>query len=204
MNAVFLGGSRRISRLNEAIRSKLDQILQRGFWIFVGDANGADRAIQQHLVDRGCDRVTVYCVTGGLRNNVGGWSVRPVDAPAGARGFALYSAKDVQMAQDASYGLMLWDGESRGTLANVRNLLAQGKPVSVYLGPSRRFVSLRSTADLQNLGAPSAQPGAQVDLDFATESRRAKGSSAEARRDSEAEVHSAESLGKVASPRDRR
>jgi len=167
MEAVFLGGSRRIARLNESIRSKLDELLDRGLWIFVGDANGADRALQQHLANRAYERVIVYAVTGMLRNNVGDWKVRSVDAPRGARGFDLYSVKDAQMAKDASYGLMLWDGKSRGTLENVRNLLAHGKPVAVHLGPARRFVSLRSTEDLHKLGISSpADFGAQRDFPF--------------------------------------
>lgn len=167
MEAVFLGGSRRITRLNESIRSKLDELLGRGLWMFVGDANGADRALQQHLADRGYERVVVYAVTGMLRNNVGHWTVRSVDAPKGARGFDLYSVKDAQMANDASYGLMLWDGKSRGTLANVRSLLAHGKPVAVHLDPARRLVSLRSPDDLQKLGVGSTVDlGGQHDLPF--------------------------------------
>ena len=167
MEAVFLGGSRRIARLNESIRWKLDELLDRGLWMFIGDANGADRALQQHLADRRYERVVVYAVTGMLRNNVGDWKVRSVDAPRGARGFDLYSAKDAQMAKDASYSLMLWDGKSRGTLENVRNLLAQGKPVAVHLGPARRFVSLRSPEDLHKLGiAPTAELGGQYEFPF--------------------------------------
>jgi hypothetical protein len=167
MKAVFLGGSRRIARLNQAIRSKLDDLVDRGLWMVIGDANGADRALQQHLADRRYERVVVYSVTGMLRNNVGHWEVRSVDAPRGARGFDLYSVKDAQMAKDASYGLMLWDGKSRGTLENVRNLLAQGKPVAVYLGPVRRFVSVRSPEDLHKLGIePGPYFGHQRDLPF--------------------------------------
>src|SRR3989304_4377205 len=102
MEAVFLGGSRRIARLNDSIRSKLDELLDRGLWMFVGDANGADRALQQHLANRGYERVVVYAVKDMLRNNVGNWEVRSVEAPPGARGFDLYSVKDLQMAADAS------------------------------------------------------------------------------------------------------
>ncbi len=157
MEAVFLGGSRRIARLNERVRSKLDELLDRGLWMFIGDANGADRALQQYLWDRGYKRVVVYAVTGMLRNNVGHWKVRSVDAPKGARGFDLYSAKDMQMAKDASYGFMLWDGKSRGTLANVRRLLVHGKPVAVHFGPARRLVSLKSPDDLYKLGIVSTE-----------------------------------------------
>lgn len=167
MEAVFLGGSRRIARLNESIRSKLDELLDRGLWMFIGDANGADRALQQHLANRGYERVVVYAVAGMLRNNVGHWKVRSVEAPSGARGFDLYSVKDREMAKDASYGFMLWDGKSRGTLENVHNLVAHGKPVAVHLGPARRFVSLRSTEDLHKLGIASARDsGRQRDFPF--------------------------------------
>jgi len=167
MEAVFLGGSRRITRLNERIRSKLDELLKRGLWIFIGDAYGADRAIQRHLADRGYQRVTVYAITGMLRNNLGNWKVRSVDAPKSARGFDLYSVKDTQMANDASCGFMLWDGKSRGTLVNVRALLAHGKPVAVHLGPARRFVSLKSSDDLRKLSTESAaDQDAQRDLPF--------------------------------------
>ncbi len=155
MEAVFLGGSRRVSHLNESIRSKLDELIARDLWMFVGDANGADRAIQQHLASRGYEKVVIYAVSGRLRNNIGHWNVQSIHPPRGARGFDLYAAKDIQMAKDACYGLMLWDGKSRGTLENVRNLLAQGKPVAVHFGPERRLVSLRSPADLLKLGVSS-------------------------------------------------
>lgn len=169
MEAVFLGGSRRIARLNASTRSKLDSLIDRGLWFFVGDANGADRALQQHLADRGYERVIVYAVAGSLRNNIGNWKVCLVDPPRGARGFELYSAKDKQMATDASYGLMLWDGKSRGTLENIHNLLAQRKPAAVYLGPERRFVSLRSREDLPKLGLSlKSEPRLQPDLPLPT------------------------------------
>lgn len=167
MEAVFLGGSRRIARLNDSIRSKLDGLIDRGLWFFVGDANGADRALQQRLADRGYERVIVYAIAGSLRNNVGHWKVYLVNPPKGAHGFELYSAKDKQMANDASYGLMLWDGKSRGTLENVRNLLAQRKPVAVYLRSARRFVSLKSREDLDKLGlSPMVESHPQQDLPF--------------------------------------
>lgn len=158
MSKVFLGGSRKIPRLDESMRKKLDELISRRFEILVGDANGADRAMQQHLADRHYNQVTVYAVTGALRNNVGDWRVRHVDAPATARGFDLYSRKDVAMTQEADAGLMLWDGKSRGTLANVQRLLDQGKPVALYVGPSRRFVSLRALPDLAKLGFGGAAP----------------------------------------------
>lgn len=151
MKAAFVGGSRRLSRLNDAIRQRLALIVQRRLWVYVGDANGADKALQQFFASHKYDRVVVYHVGHRHRNNVGHWQTRPVDPPAGARGFEYYAAKDIQMASDASYGLMLWDGVSRGTLANIRGLVTQGKPVAVYVSSQRRFQDVRREADLAEL-----------------------------------------------------
>lgn len=46
---------------------------------------------------------------------------------------------------------MLWDGESKGTLNSVINMIRQGKPVVVYLAPKRRFQNLRSPNDVTDL-----------------------------------------------------
>jgi hypothetical protein len=39
-----------------------------------------------------------------------------------SRGFDYYSVKDRAMADTAEYGLMLWDGQSKGTVNNLVNL----------------------------------------------------------------------------------
>ncbi len=72
MTTVFIGGSRAISRLNNIIREKLDGLINRQCLIFVGDANGADKAVQQHLLSRGYRHVLVYCMNH-CRNNIGDW-----------------------------------------------------------------------------------------------------------------------------------
>jgi hypothetical protein len=151
MSCVFLGGSRRVTRLNDAIRKRLQEIVRRDLDVVVGDANGADRALQSQLSEWGYPRVTVYHVGVKPRNNVGSWPVHRVETPKGATGFAFYSAKDRIMAERADCGLMLWDGVSRGTLANVESLTQHGKPVALYVSPRKRFENLRSEADMKRL-----------------------------------------------------
>lgn len=148
---VFLGGSRKISRLNDSIRKRLDEIVKRGMHILVGDANGADRAIQRQLADWEYADVIVFHVGKEPRNNEGGWPTNQVPTTPKARGFEFYAVKDRAMAAAADCGLMLWDGASRGTLANVETLVKESKPVAVYVGPERRFVSVTGAADLQRL-----------------------------------------------------
>ena len=150
MTTVFIGGSRAISRLNQLIREELDDLIRRGCTIFVGDANGADKAVQQHLADRGYQNVIVYCMDD-CRNNVGGWVARRVSLPGAKKDFAYYASKDLAMAQDARCGVMLWDGKSKGTLNNIQNLIAAGKKTLVYFRPTATIYKLSSEQDLHEL-----------------------------------------------------
>lgn len=52
------------------------------------------------------------------------------------------------MADDASCGVMLWDGESKGTLNNIQNLLAAGKKTLVYFSPEESFHKIETQDDL--------------------------------------------------------
>jgi hypothetical protein len=60
------------------------------------------------------------------------------------------------MAANATHGLMLWDGESRGTLTNIKNLVRDRKPVVVYLGPVKTFITIKTATDLDALLAQAA------------------------------------------------
>ncbi len=99
MTKVFIGGSRRISRLNSEGRQRLDRIIEKRFPVLIGDANGADKVVQTYLRDRGYDRVEVFCMDGVCRNNVGDWPTRIVSGSEGAKGFEYYSTKDEEMAR---------------------------------------------------------------------------------------------------------
>lgn len=112
MTKVFIAGSRRLSRLNADVKRRIDTMIDKDFTILVGDANGADKAVQRYLAEKGYRNVIVHCMANNCRNNVAYWPTREVLPPKGARGFAYYAAKDQAMVDDAAYGLMLWDGES--------------------------------------------------------------------------------------------
>ena len=145
---VFVAGSRKISRLPVAVKQRIDTIIDKGFQVLVGDANGADKAVQQYLADKAYQNVVVHCMEDGCRNNVGQWPSRHVPAARGARGFDYYSVKDLAMAEIAEFGLMLWDGKSKGTINNVVNLLCRSRPVIVYVVPTKSFETVRSMKDL--------------------------------------------------------
>jgi adenine-specific DNA-methyltransferase len=150
MTTIFIGGSRAVSRLSPEIIARLDDFIQRGCMVFVGDANGADKAVQQYLASKTYSNVTVFCMAF-PRNNVGGWQTRRISAPATRKGFDYYATKDIAMAREAQCGFMLWDGKSKGTLHNVLNLIEASKKVLVYFSPDKSFHKLAGPVDLQAL-----------------------------------------------------
>lgn len=150
MTKVFIGGSRRASRLNEHVHERLDNIMARGFPIIIGDANGADRAVQQYLHSKHYRNVEVFCSGENCRNNVGDWRTRHIPVAADKRGAQFYSAKDRIMAQEATVGLMMWDGKSIGTLLNLFRLLNLNKKAVVYAVREKSFREFRRPIEWKN------------------------------------------------------
>ncbi len=155
MKTVFVGGSRRVTRLDSAVTARLRRVTELGLRVIVGDANGADRAAQQALVALGYGNVSVFCTGEAPRNNLGRWPVHAIAAPTNARkDRSFYTAKDRAMTEEADFGLMIWDGESAGTLANVLRLLRRGKKVVVYVTAAQQAHELRSLDDWAAFAAP--------------------------------------------------
>ena len=123
---VFVSGSISIKTLPQVAIEKLDLIMSKNFQILVGDANGVDSLIQQYLFNKKYSNVTVYHVGNYTRNNIGQWSTVSVDSQK-LSGRAMYTQKDKQMALDSNFGLMIWDGKSKGTKANIEEMLALNK-----------------------------------------------------------------------------
>lgn len=151
MTRVFIAGSRQIMRLPAEVKVRVDTMIDKGFQILVGDANGADKAVQTYLAEKAYPHVLVHCMERHCRNNVGQWPTREVPATKGARGFDFYSAKDRVMAETADYGLMLWDGKSKGTINNIVNLSRAGKPVVVYIVPKKQFLTVKEFDGLKGV-----------------------------------------------------
>jgi len=148
---VFIAGARSVSALSEPVKIRLNNILSKNYTVIVGDASGVDSAVQKYFSDLSYQNVIVYASEGKARNNIGSWEVYKVDAPARARGFNFYAAKDKAMADDASYGFMIWNGESKGTLTNIINLLNLDKKSIVYLTTNNSFYNIDNMDDLQEL-----------------------------------------------------
>lgn len=151
MTTVFLSGSRSISRLAPELRQRLDNIVANGFGVVIGDANGADKAMQKYLASKQYDNVEVFFVGIVARNNCGNWPSRNVEVKGKPSGWEYYAQKDKRMAELADYGLVLWDGESSGSIHNVFELLRSEKKTVVFYNPRKSFVSVNNEDDAVTL-----------------------------------------------------
>lgn len=153
MTTVFIAGSISISRLHEKVADRINKIVSSDFNVVVGDADGADTSIQECLQRYRAGKVTVYCTGDSPRNNVGEWPVQRVVSKAKAGTRAYFTAKDLEMARDSDYGLMVWDCKSTGTLSNVIELLREKKKSVVFVNKSKDFVTVSDVSGLERLVA---------------------------------------------------
>jgi hypothetical protein len=151
MTTVFIAGSISISRLHEKVQDRINKIVSSNFNVVVGDADGADTAIQNCLRDYQANKVTVYCTGDTPRNNVANWPVHQVHSKARAGSRAFFTAKDLEMARSSDYGLMVWDCKSTGTLSNVIELLKESKKSLVFVNKNKDFVTVADKAGLDHL-----------------------------------------------------
>jgi hypothetical protein len=164
MTTVFLSGSITITRLNSVILARLQNIIDKQFAIVIGDANGADKALQKHLASSQYPHVMVFCAGNVCRNNLGNWSVKHIAVDANITGRAFYTQKDKAMAQVADYGFVLWDGKSPGSFNNVLEFLKRCKKALVYFAPDSAFYPVSSVDDARQL-LGKCDPAAVTEID---------------------------------------
>lgn len=150
---VFVGGSRKISKLSTEVLQRLDEIFAKKLPVVIGDAAGVDKSVQQYLNLKGYRDVEVFCCGTRCRNNVGNWPIRQVAVNSNRRDFDFYATKDLRMSEEASFGLMIWDGASAGTLMNVLRLIKRNKSAVIFEAPNHRFREVRNESEWKDFFA---------------------------------------------------
>ena len=153
MSTVFISGSIKIKSLDDKVKSRLDKVISSGVKVLIGDAGGVDKSVQQYLIKNNFPSVTVYCTGDSPRNNDGLWPVVNVEPPVKTKTRAYFTDKDLKMAYDSDFGLMVWDCKSTGTLSNVIELLKKKKKSVVYVSSKKAFLNISSVSDLEALVA---------------------------------------------------
>ncbi len=136
---IFIGGSISIESLDNRVTEALDNIMRQGWNIIVGDAHGVDCLIQIYCHSNNYKRVTIYASNGIVRNNIGDWEIKSIEIPHGIYGRAFYTQKDIAMTTDCDIAFMVWDGKSKGTLANIERAVMYGKRAYVYLTDEKKI-----------------------------------------------------------------
>ena len=65
MTTVFIAGSIKIKHLDRKFKERIDKIIASGFDVVVGDADGADTAIQTYLFEQGSSNTTAVVYRSG-------------------------------------------------------------------------------------------------------------------------------------------
>lgn len=148
---VFIAGSMNIKHLDPKVKERIDNIVAQEFEVVIGDADGADTSIQWHLFNLGKAKTTVFCSGQRPRNNVGDWPIQTVETKHAEGSRAFFTAKDLQMAEIADFGLMIWDTKSTGTLSNVIELLVRKKKSVVFVNKTKSFKNVGTIEQLEEL-----------------------------------------------------
>lgn len=151
MHKVFISGSMRIKNLDENVLNRINNIVDSNYQVIVGDADGVDSSIQRYLESKKTKSVIVYCSGKNPRNNFGRWLIEKIQTNVAPGTRAFFTAKDVKMAEDCDYGLMVWDTKSTGTLSNAIELLKRKKMSLVYINKAKEFLKIKEVSDLERL-----------------------------------------------------
>ncbi len=130
MTRVFISGSRSIRELSPETMESLDKIIALRMRVLIGDCYGADALVQQYLGKHDyVKNVVVHYV--GDRPRV--WDKRMLLTHCPPRADVRhFEAKDVVMAGEADYGLVLLDGQSQGSQNNTLRMKQRNVPFKVH------------------------------------------------------------------------
>lgn len=148
---IVLGGSRNLAYMPEEVMSRLETYMAKNAEFLVGDAPGIDSKFQEILNRNQYRNVTVLSSAGHVRNNLGNWVTRIIDSGLKSKSAARHTAKDRVMTSEAEIGVMIWDKESAGTLANVIDLVKSGKSCLMYIAGDNELIEIDNQTTLEEL-----------------------------------------------------
>lgn len=142
MKRVFISGSISIETLPQTVIDSIDKIQQQEFEILVGDAKGIDLLVQQKLKNENFFNVLVCSIYEKPRNILSSkFKICQVEYDTAITSERKRQTfKDSYMTRQSDYSLVVWDGKSKGSFANIIRSLEQNQPVKIYLNSESRFL----------------------------------------------------------------
>ena len=154
---VFIGGSRSIKELDGNVIQALFEELNSNVKILVGDADGVDTEIQKFCKENNYDNIIVFASNGKARNNIGNFTVQNVTVSKDTFSKTFFAQKDIAMVDQADYGIVIWDGKSKGSLNQLYRMVRQNKPCRVYLAESKSWKTIESENAIKGMGSKTRQ-----------------------------------------------
>lgn len=138
---VFISGSIAIKSLPQCIKESIQKIIEQGFEIFVGDADGIDSLVQKYIAAQNYSNVTVYSIYPMPRFKLEQFNKKHIEPQiVSKKERELQTEKDAAMTLDSDFSLIIWDGKSKGSYKNILRALENDKKIRVYLSTEDTYL----------------------------------------------------------------
>lgn len=139
--SVFISGSISIKNLPVCVKSSIDTICNLGIKILVGDANGIDKMVQDYCKKIDYNSVIVYSIYQSPRYNASDFEHKFIHTQNNLKKEReRQKEKDKAMTLDGDYSLVVWDGISKGSYANINRAIKYNKKAKVYLKENNSYL----------------------------------------------------------------
>jgi len=139
---VFISGSISIKKLPNKVKESILKIIDKNLEILVGDANGIDSLIQDFCKEKQYFNVIVYTIEFLPRYKADEkFNIIKVNVSKDIKkDRQRQQEKDKQMTLDSNYSLVIWDGKSKGSYANIIRAIDNNQKAKVYLTEINDFL----------------------------------------------------------------
>ncbi len=150
-NSVFISGSIAIKKLPSQVQESIQTMLDKKMTILVGDAPGIDTLVQDLCSKQKYENVIVYTITSSPRYKANksfqGKSIFVDQEIKKERERQTY--KDKAMSENSTFSLVIWDGFSKGSYANILRALKSYKKVKVYYQEINDYLPSKKTTPIE-------------------------------------------------------
>lgn len=142
---VFICGSISIKKIPPEAEKIIDNIIAKRYEILVGDADGIDCQTQEYCKDKKYFKLTIYFVGDKARKiATSEFMAKQIKKDSNKIEYVQNSnkkqsererqwIKDKAMMDDCDYGLIIWDGESKGSYKNLLYMIDSKKKFYLYI-----------------------------------------------------------------------
>lgn len=151
-NKVFISGSISVKSLDKIIIDSFNKILSNNLEVLVGDAPGIDTLVQDFFNHSDYTNLTVYSIQSFPRYKANeNYKTKYVEVSNEVKKEReRQTFKDEAMSYESNYSLVIWDGKSKGSYANIIRALKLKKAIKVYYTIKNNFLDQKDIT-IQNI-----------------------------------------------------